>query len=735
MNTLALRFPRQFGSLQLSVLMLVALLQRTPVLRMLVSADSLWLRSSLGHVLRSSTMVASALGLVDTLAGATTFTTDPASPASATVGSPFAAAFALTGANGTVGSYTISGLPPGLAVPNSTASGSNRLLNNSTGTISGTPTTAGNYVVNITAWQFSNATGDSIPNTYTINVTGGGGGVVAPSISTHPAAQSVTAGQAASFSVTASGTEPFTYQWRKDGNNIGGATNSTYSIASTVTGDAGAYSVVVTNSAGSATSNNAALTVSAAATAPSISSHPSSQNVTAGQTASFSVTASGTAPLSYQWRKDGNNISGATASTFSIASVATGDAGTYSVVVTNSAGSATSNNATLTVTAAAVAPSITSHPADQRITAGQTASFSVTANGTAPLNYQWQKDGANIGGATAPTLSIMSAAEDNIGGYSVIVSNAAGSVISGTAYLSLSSGATKDFNGDNRSDVLWVNTVTGERAMWLMDGLTPVGGAVIGVVPVEWVISAAGDFNGDGKSDIFWTDTTTGDRAAWLMDGSNVVLNTYLSQVPVEWEVSGAGDFNGDGKDDIVWTNTATGDRAMWFMNGGSVIGGGYMTTVPLAWKVRGTGDSNGDGKADILWSNTGTGERAMWIMNGIELAGGAVIGVVPVEWEMSATGDYNGDGKADIVWTNTITGDRAMWLMDGTNMAQNAFLGTVPVEWKMSASGDYNGDGKADVFWTNTTTGDRAIWHIDGGVVIGGGFLTTLSLDWIVQK
>ncbi|HWA24327.1 MAG TPA: immunoglobulin domain-containing protein [Lacunisphaera sp.] len=443
MHSLAVRFHQRYGSFSFAGLMLVTLLQRTPLVRLMMMADSLWLRVSLGHVLRSSALAATALGVVDTLAGATTFTATPGSPASATVGASFSAAFAVTGATTPPGSYTVSGLPPGLSVPGSTAHGSGEvLLNGTSGTITGTPTTAGSFVVDITAWQNSGATGDSIPNTYTINVSGGGGGATAPSISAQPANVSVTAGQAASFSVTANGTAPLSYQWRKDGNNIGGATSSTFSINSTATGDAGTYSVVVSNSAGSVTSNGATLTVNAAATAPSISAQPANVSVTAGQAASFSVTASGTAPLGYQWRKDGNNIGGATSSTFSINSTATGDAGTYSVVVSNSAGSATSNGATLTVTAAATAPSITTQPANVSVTAGQPASFSVTASGTAPLSYQWRKDGNNIGAATSSTFSINSTATGDAGTYSVVVSNSAGSVTSSGATLTVTAAAT-----------------------------------------------------------------------------------------------------------------------------------------------------------------------------------------------------------------------------------------------------------------------------------------------------
>src|SRR5439155_1102549 len=84
----------------------------------------------------------------------------------------------------------------------------------------------------------------------------------------------------------------------------------------------------------------------------------------------------------------------------------TADGGsTFDVVVSNSAGSATSSAATLTVNPAAVAPAITTQPANQMVTAGQTAAFSVAASGTAPLSYQWQKNGANVSGATSSSYT------------------------------------------------------------------------------------------------------------------------------------------------------------------------------------------------------------------------------------------------------------------------------------------------------------------------------------------
>lgn len=161
----------------------------------------------------------------------------------------------------------------------------------------------------------------------------------------------VTAGQTATFSVSASGTAPLSYQWRKNTTNISGATAASYTTPATTAPDNGAkFDVVVSNGAGSATSNQAILTVNAAPVAPTITTQPANQTVTAGQTATFSVVASGTAPLTYQWQKNGSAISGATATSYTTPVTTTADSGElFRVVVSNSVGSVTSNSATLTV--------------------------------------------------------------------------------------------------------------------------------------------------------------------------------------------------------------------------------------------------------------------------------------------------------------------------------------------------------------------------------------------------
>jgi len=171
-------------------------------------------------------------------------------------------------------------------------------------------------------------------------------GCTPPSITTHPQSQTKCVGQSVTFTVVASGTTPLSYQWKKNGVDISGATSSSYTISTVTTADAGSYTCYVSNACGNVTSNAATLTVN---TPPSITTQPSSQTKTLGQSVTFTVAASGTTPLSYQWRKNGSNISGATSSSYTISYVKTSDAGNYDCVVSNTCGSATSNTATLTV--------------------------------------------------------------------------------------------------------------------------------------------------------------------------------------------------------------------------------------------------------------------------------------------------------------------------------------------------------------------------------------------------
>jgi hypothetical protein len=169
---------------------------------------------------------------------------------------------------------------------------------------------------------------------------------VPPSIAGQPQSQTATEGTAVSFTVQASGSTPLSYQWRFNGTALVGATNSIYTISSVQSSNAGNYSVQVTNSAGSILSSNAILVVNLP---PRITVQPQSQTARVGSNVTFAIAATGTQPLAFQWRFNGANISGATASDYTRFAVQTNDAGAYSVVVTNVAGSVVSSNAMLAI--------------------------------------------------------------------------------------------------------------------------------------------------------------------------------------------------------------------------------------------------------------------------------------------------------------------------------------------------------------------------------------------------
>jgi len=160
----------------------------------------------------------------------------------------------------------------------------------------------------------------------------------APSIATQPANQTVILGATAAFAVTAAGTPPFAYQWSFDGTNIADATNAALTLSDVQLAQAGAYAVQVSNLAGTTNSAAAALTV---VTLPVITQQPQSLSIFTMGTSSFTVTASGSGPLAYQWQKNGTNLIdngnliGSATTNLTIASVSLSDAGNYQVVVTS----------------------------------------------------------------------------------------------------------------------------------------------------------------------------------------------------------------------------------------------------------------------------------------------------------------------------------------------------------------------------------------------------------------
>jgi alpha-tubulin suppressor-like RCC1 family protein len=259
----------------------------------------------------------------------------------------------------------------------------------------------------------------------------------APLITAQPQAVTVADGQAASFTVAARG-DALRFQWQKNGVNVAGATAATLSIATVALTDTGArYRVVVSNAGGEVSSSEVALTVTAVA--PSLTTQPVPASVLETAAATFTASATGSAPLAYQWQRNGVDIAGANTPSFTLAAAALGDNGaTFSVRVSNGAGTVNSTAAQLIVLAAPVAPAIGTQPVAATVTAGQTASFSVVASGSPSLSYQWQRNGVAISGATAVNYTTPATTLADSGAqFRVVVSNGVNSITSAAATLTV----------------------------------------------------------------------------------------------------------------------------------------------------------------------------------------------------------------------------------------------------------------------------------------------------------
>ena len=260
----------------------------------------------------------------------------------------------------------------------------------------------------------------------------------APAIILPPVNAAVTVGQPATFSVTATGTAPLTFQWNKGGAPITGATSSSYTTPATTSADNNtSYTVTVTNSLGSVTSTPVATLTTVPASPVAITTQPQGQVAYVGQTVTLSVAATGSPSLGYQWNLNNTPIVGATGSSYTTPVLAAGDNNdSFTVTVTNPVNSVASAAAVLTVNAA-VAPAITQQPISVAALANDPASFTVAVSGSPPFTYQWQLNGANLLGANSASYSIFQVNQTNTGKYTVVVTNAAGTVTSAAATLTI----------------------------------------------------------------------------------------------------------------------------------------------------------------------------------------------------------------------------------------------------------------------------------------------------------
>jgi hypothetical protein len=269
----------------------------------------------------------------------------------------------------------------------------------------------------------------------------GGGLITAPAIVAHPAPVNVAVGSTATFTVVATGTPPLMYQWFRRTTPIAGATRDTFQIAGVVADDRDLYSVNVSNIGEMVSSRSALLEPIGP---PRFLAQPASQTVTLGTLLSLSANVTGSDPLTYVWRHNGNEIEAYGLASFGVGAVTAAHAGDYTLTATNAAGSTTSNVARVTVVAPAL-PVIVGQPASQTRAVGQSVTFAIEAtgnpltpsNGPERLTYRWFKNGVQLERVFEPTYTIAPITATDAGSYTILVSNATGVVTSQTATLTI----------------------------------------------------------------------------------------------------------------------------------------------------------------------------------------------------------------------------------------------------------------------------------------------------------
>jgi hypothetical protein len=465
-------------------------------------------------------------------------------------------------------------------------------------------------------YHFVNWSGDTsaaIGDSAAVTMTGDrsvttifGANPAAPKITVDPQSQIVSLGSSANFSVVATGTPAPTYQWRKNGIPIASAKGVSIGIQSVQFSDTGDYDVVVKNSVDSAVSKKAHLSVSLTDVAPFITQEPRSDTVEVGESATFTVNATGIPVPTYQWKKNGAVINSATNATFTIDTVSMADTGAYTVDVINSVKTVTSEPARLVVTAKF---SIVKSPGAKTKCAGDSALFAVEATGGGTLHYQWKRtdNGSTtiIAGANASSYVLTTITSGDDGAQFVCtVSNSNGKELTtAPATLTVQSVSTAPTGASANPSTVCGNVAT---------TLSVTGGSLgTGAVWKWYAGSCAGTAVGTGPT-IQVTPTST---TAYFVRAEGGCLTTACAQANVT--VTGAGSAAPNaivatpsticpGDSSLLsLTGGILGTGASWEWYSGSCSGGAFIgvgptmkvkPTATTSYSVRARGDCNTTG-------------------------------------------------------------------------------------------------------------------------------------------
>jgi hypothetical protein len=557
-----------------------------------------------------------------------------------------------------------------------------------TPTINVSPTTTTTYTCTVTT--------NGVTCTQSITVT-----VDTPTATITPAT-TTTFCQGGSVILNANTGTGLSYQWKLNGTNITGATSSSYTANAS-----GSYTVVVTNtSTCSATSTATVVTVNALPT----STITASSATTFCQGGSVVLTANTGAGLTYQWRLNGTNITGATSSSYTANA-----SGSYTVVVTNtSTCSATSAATVVTVNAL---PTATITPATTT-TFCQGGSVVLNANTGTGLTYQWRLNGTNITGATSASYTANAS-----GSYTVVVTNTSTCSATSTATVvtvnalptaTITPATTTTFC-QGGSVVLNANTGTGLTYQWKLNGTN-----------ITVATSSSYTANASGSYTVVVTNTST-------CSSTSTATVVTVNSLPTSTITASSATTFCQGGSVVLTANTGTGLSYQWRLNGTNITGattssytanasGSYTVTVtnastcsststatvvtvnalPTATITPATATTFCQGGSVVLNANTGAGLSYQWRLNGSPISGAT-----------SSSYTANASGSYTVIVTNTST-------CSATSTVTVVTVNALPTATVTPATATTFCQGGSVVLTANTGTGLTYQWRLNGTNITG---------------
>jgi hypothetical protein len=269
--------------------------------------------------------------------------------------------------------------------------------------------------------------------------------------------------------------------------------------------------------------------------------------------------------------------------------------------------------------------------------------------------------------------------------------------------------AKGDLDHDGRADLVFRSQSNGARnKVWIMNGVARASEALVSpdAASVDWLIRGVDDFDGDDRSDLVFWNQAGGQVEFWLMNGtSRVGAPVPLSgaaPLPLEWSLVATADFDRDAQSDLLWRNANTQKLVVWTMNGTARTGALVPSpdqAVNANWVVVAALDYSGDGHPDLLWYNATSGKIVTWYLSPALVRTSGQFTTPPnagdANWQVVAGSDFSRSslpgtppvGSPDVVWRNATSGNQVVWHMDfASQRVHGEFTSpaanTEPLDW-----------------------------------------------------